>query len=151
MLERILLLLDPVAAQRRIRLVRRFAPDLPALLADPDLLSRAVENLVSNAIKYSPEGTEVTVSARAGGRDIAIEVADQGYGIPAADLDRVFEKFYRVPRVQDAGTPGTGLGLALVREIAELHGERRRPQRSGRGFHFHTSHPAFGGYYQGAA
>jgi len=52
---------------------------------------------------------------------VAIEVADQGYGIPESDLPRVFEKFYRVPRVQDAGTPGTGLGLALVREIAELH------------------------------
>ena len=63
----------------------------------------------------------VTISARAEDEDIAIEVADQGYGIPEADLERVFEKFYRVPRVQDAGTPGTGLGLALVREIAELH------------------------------
>ena len=51
-----------------------------------------------------------------------LHVTDQGYGIPEADLTRVFEKFYRVPRVQDAGVPGTGLGLALVREIAELHG-----------------------------
>ena len=50
-----------------------------------------------------------------------IEVGDQGYGIPEADLARIFEKFYRVPRVQDAGVPGTGLGLSLVREIAELH------------------------------
>ena len=52
---------------------------------------------------------------------LLIEVSDRGYGIPAPDLERIFEKFYRVPRVQDAGTPGTGLGLALVREIAELH------------------------------
>jgi two-component system sensor histidine kinase SenX3 len=51
-----------------------------------------------------------------------ISVADQGYGIPEQDLDRIFDKFFRVPRVQDAGVPGTGLGLALVREIAELHG-----------------------------
>jgi two-component system, OmpR family, sensor histidine kinase SenX3 len=49
-------------------------------------------------------------------------VADRGPGIPAGDLDRIFEKFYRVPRVEDADTPGTGLGLALVREVAELHG-----------------------------
>ena len=54
-------------------------------------------------------------------KSLVIEVCDHGYGIPSADLERVFEKFYRVPRVQDAGTPGTGLGLALVREIAELH------------------------------
>ena len=80
-----------------------------------------MENLVSNAIKYSPDGTDVTISARAEEEYVAIEVADHGYGIPEADLERVFEKFYRVPRVQDAGVPGTGLGLALVREIAELH------------------------------
>jgi signal transduction histidine kinase len=51
-----------------------------------------------------------------------IDVADRGYGISQHDLTRIFEKFYRVPRVEDAGVPGTGLGLALVREIAELHG-----------------------------
>jgi two-component system phosphate regulon sensor histidine kinase PhoR len=121
LLERILILLEPVAAQRQIRLVSNFPADLPPFLADADLLSRAVENLVSNAIKYSPDGTAVTLSARAEDEYVAIEVADRGYGIPTADLERVFEKFYRVPRVQDAGVPGTGLGLALVREIAELH------------------------------
>ena len=59
------------------------------------------------------------MSAEQEGATIAISVADQGYGIPEEDLARVFEKFYRVPRVEDAGVPGTGLGLALVREIAE--------------------------------
>ena len=122
LVERILLLLDPVAARRGIRLVRNFGRDLPPLLADPDLLSRAVENLVSNAIKYSPANTEVAVSAGSDPSTVWIDVADHGYGISEHDLTRIFEKFYRVPRVQDAGVPGTGLGLALVREIAELHG-----------------------------
>jgi signal transduction histidine kinase len=121
LLERILILLEPVAAQRQIRLAGNFPADLPPFLADADLLSRAVENLVSNAIKYSPDATAVSISARAEEAYIALEVADHGYGIPEADLERVFEKFYRVPRVQDADVPGTGLGLALVREIAELH------------------------------
>jgi PAS domain S-box-containing protein len=121
-LERVLLLLDAIAAQRGIRIVRQFAPDLPPLLADPDLLSRAVGNLVSNAIKYSPPDTEITVSATTDGPAVLITVRDHGYGIPEADLARIFDKFYRVPRVQDAGVPGTGLGLALVREIAGLHG-----------------------------
>src|SRR5450756_831805 len=121
LLERGLILLEPVAAQRQIRLAGNFPADLPPFLADADLLSRAVENLVSNAIKYSPDATAVTVSARAEEEYVVLEVADHGYGIPEADLERVFEKFYRVPRVQDAGVPGTGLGLALVREIAELH------------------------------
>jgi signal transduction histidine kinase len=122
LLQRILLLLEPLAAQRGIRLVLTPAAGLPAFFADADLLGRAVENLVSNAIKYSPDNRQVTVSAARDGESVAILVADQGYGIPEADLARVFEKFYRVPRVEDAGVPGTGLGLALVREIAELHG-----------------------------
>ena len=101
--------------------MRQIPADLPAVLADLDLLSRALENLVSNAVKYSPNATVVTVTARAEEDALLMEVADQGYGIPEADLGRIFEKFYRVPRVQDAGVPGTGLGLSLVREIAELH------------------------------
>ena len=122
LLERTLLLLEPLAQSQDIRIVRRFGPDAPVLFADADLLARAINNLVSNAIKYSPAGTAVTVSAYASGKNAAIEVADNGYGIPAGDLGRIFEKFYRVPRVEDADVPGTGLGLALVREIAELHG-----------------------------
>jgi len=122
LLERIMMLLEPVAAQRGIRLVLTPPVGLPAFFADADLLVRAVENLVSNAIKYSPNNTQVTISAARDGDSAVILVADQGYGIPEADVTRVFEKFYRVPRVEDAEVPGTGLGLALVREIAELHG-----------------------------
>ncbi len=122
LLERIVMLLEPVAARRGIRLFLAPAIGLPAFFADADLLGRAVENLVSNAIKYSPNNTQVTISAARDGENVTISVADQGYGIPEPDLARVFEKFYRVPRVEDAGVPGTGLGLSLVREIAELHG-----------------------------
>jgi signal transduction histidine kinase/CHASE2 domain-containing sensor protein len=128
LIERTLLLVDPVAAQRDIRILRRFAPGLPPLLADAELLARAVTNLVANAIKYSPAQTEVFVELRADihieGGGLRIEVTDRGPGIPAEARDRVFEKFYRVPRLADADVPGTGLGLALVREVAELHGGR---------------------------
>jgi signal transduction histidine kinase len=122
LLQRVEMLLAPVAGQRGIRLVLTLSPGLPSLFADLDLLGRAVENLVSNAIKYSPDDTEVAIGAARDKDGIAISVADHGYGIPEPDLTRVFEKFYRVPRMEDAGVPGTGLGLALVREIAELHG-----------------------------
>src|SRR5215813_7609920 len=124
MIEQNLLLLDPVAARRGVTLVRKFAPDLPPIFADADLLARALTNLVANAIKYSPADTQVVVSAWAGEDNLFIVVADQGYGIPSEHQASVFEKFFRVPRVEDAETPGTGLGLALVREIAELHGGR---------------------------
>jgi PAS domain S-box-containing protein len=124
LIEQNLLLLDPVAALRGITLTREFAPDLPPIFADADLLTRALTNLVANAIKYSPADTEVVVSARAGEDNLFIAVADHGYGIPPEHQSSIFEKFFRVPRVEDAETPGTGLGLALVREIAELHGGR---------------------------
>ncbi|HEY7182527.1 MAG TPA: CHASE2 domain-containing protein [Blastocatellia bacterium] len=124
LIEQNLLLLDPVAARRGVTLIRKFAPDLPPILADADLLARALTNLVANAIKYSPTDTEVVISAWAGEDNLFIAVADQGYGIPPEHHASVFEKFFRVPRLEDAETPGTGLGLALVREIAELHGGR---------------------------
>jgi signal transduction histidine kinase/CHASE2 domain-containing sensor protein len=122
LVERTLLMLDPLAAERGIRLTTRLDSGVFPVLADADLLSRAIGNLVSNAIKYSPPETQVLISARNAARGVSIEVADQGYGIPESSLNRVFEKFYRVPRVQDVDVAGTGLGLALVREIAELHG-----------------------------
>lgn len=124
LIETNLLLLDPIAAERGIRLNRNFTSDLPVILADADLLARAITNLVANAIKYSPPDTVVEVAARASDENLFISVADQGYGIPEEYRTQIFEKFFRVPRVEDADTPGTGLGLALVREIAELHGGR---------------------------
>ena len=124
LIERVLLLLDPLATQRQIRIERHLAPDLPALMVDADLISHALTNLVANAIKYSPSHTEIVLEARNDGDSLLIDITDKGYGIPADALPKIFEKFYRVPRVEDADAKGTGLGLALVREIVELHGGR---------------------------
>jgi signal transduction histidine kinase/CHASE2 domain-containing sensor protein len=124
LVERALLLLDPVAAKGEIRIVRRFAPNLPAVMADPDLIGRAVTNLVANAVKFSSPGRDVLVEADVEGNFLRIAVRDQGCGIPREMLPRIFEKFYRVPRLEDADAHGTGLGLAFVRDIAELHGGR---------------------------
>ncbi len=93
------------------------------LLGDRRQLVSAVFNLLDNAVKYSPEGAEVLVRARPepGGR-LSLVVADDGVGIPRRDLDRVFERFYRVDRARSRGTGGTGLGLAIVRHVASNHG-----------------------------
>jgi two-component system phosphate regulon sensor histidine kinase PhoR len=121
LLDRAVLLLQPLAAKRGIVVVRRFSGELPLVLADPDLLSRAMTNLIANSIKYSPRRTEVTVTVGVDAGHVCIDVVDRGSGIPREHLGRIFEKFYRVPSVGDAETPGTGLGLAMVREIMELH------------------------------
>jgi signal transduction histidine kinase/CHASE2 domain-containing sensor protein len=143
-IERIVLLLEPLAARRDIRLNCRLSPNLPVIIGDPDLLARALTNLVSNAIKYSPANTEVFIEAQADNEFLQIKVIDQGYGIPADSLSRIFEKFYRVPCVEDVDATGIGLGLAFVREIAELHGGRVTVQSDwGRGSTFSLSLPLY--------
>jgi two-component system phosphate regulon sensor histidine kinase PhoR len=89
------------------------------IAADADHLHEAVQNLVENAIVYSPEGTRIRIDGRAEGGHAVITVEDEGPGIPAADLDRVFERFYRVDKARSRESGGTGLGLAIVKHIVE--------------------------------
>lgn len=122
LVEHVLLLLEPVAMRSEVRLIRNFGSGVPAILADPDLLSRAVNNVVGNAIKFSRPGQAVRVSVIPQDGDVLISVEDSGPGIAEKDLPRIFEKFYRVQSVDTPGKPGSGLGLAYVREIMEAHG-----------------------------
>ncbi len=92
------------------------------VLGDRRQLVSAVFNLLDNAVKYSPEGGEVLVRAANDGTALHLSVSDEGVGIPRRDLDRVFERFYRVDRARSRGTGGTGLGLAIVRHVASNHG-----------------------------
>jgi signal transduction histidine kinase len=89
-----------------------------SVIGDPERLRQALDNLIGNGIGHSREGGEVTVSTAARGTSIAIEVADEGDGIPAADLERMFEPGVRLT----TDRPGSGLGLAVVRAIARAHG-----------------------------
>src|SRR5262245_40324529 len=91
---------------------------LPAVHADPDALDRILKNLVSNAIKYSPAGSPVTVSARTADGVVRSTVADEGRGIPAPALPRIFEPYYRAPDAADTAS-GVGLGLAVVKALVE--------------------------------
>lgn len=93
-----------------------------AVVGDRLQLVSAVSNLVDNAVKYTDRGGTVAVKAQAAGGAIEIEVCDTGVGIPAGDIDRVFERFYRVDRARSRATGGTGLGLAIVRHVANNHG-----------------------------
>jgi signal transduction histidine kinase len=111
------------ARKRRIRLVELPTQRLPPVAADKSMITQAVKNLVSNAIKYSPERTTVTVSTALEAEAVRLCVEDRGYGIPAEARDRVWEKFYRVVREgQEKDEESTGLGLSFVREVVEQHG-----------------------------
>ena len=90
--------------------------------ADPSLLRRALDNLLDNAAKYSGEASPVELSARVLGAQLALEVRDHGIGIEGADLPRLFTPFFRTDRSRARGTGGVGLGLVLVKRIAEAHG-----------------------------
>ena len=93
------------------------------VMGDEDLLVNALRNLLENAVAYSPERTRVVVSTRRIGDDAAeVSVADQGIGIPQRDLERIFERFYRVDPARSRATGGTGLGLAIVKHVTAAHG-----------------------------
>jgi two-component system phosphate regulon sensor histidine kinase PhoR len=98
---------------------------VPPVRGDPDRLGQVVVNLVHNAVKFSPDGGDVTVSVRPGADEVVVAVADHGVGIPKAAQARIFERFYKVDRARVRGeTGGTGLGLAIARHIIEQHGGR---------------------------
>ena len=122
-------LVRPIVASVRARAPRHtlaldLQADLPRVYADRDKLTQVVVNLVDNAIKYSPDGGEVTIGARADGAQLQMWVRDSGLGIPADALETVFERYSRVETNQHRTIGGIGLGLPIVRQIVELHGGR---------------------------
>ena len=121
--------LGPQAARKQISVVE----DVPARLlawADTAQLTRALGNLVHNAIKFTPPGGEIRVTAAAAEGDVVVQVADTGPGIPPEDLPRVFERFFRGDKARAGG--GTGLGLAIAKHVVEAHGGRLEVASEGR-------------------
>ena len=116
----------PIEARGQ-QIVRTIAPEAGTIYGDPAKLHDALRNLLENAVNYSPEGSTISIGAHRNDTRILITVADQGRGIPDADLPRVFERFYRVDKARSRGERdpgGTGLGLAIVKHLIELHGGR---------------------------
>lgn len=122
----------PQALQRGIDLGFDDGSVATTVSADPFLIRELLNNLIDNALNYTPEGGQVTVRIAGGTGVPALEIEDNGPGIPAEERERVFERFYRIP---DSRADGCGLGLAIVREIAQGHGARVEvlPGREGRG------------------
>ena len=114
-----------VAAEGQgLTLTVKIAPDLPWVLGDPLHLQRVVDNLLGNALKFTPIGGEVTICLQHERSEAVLEVADTGIGIPSDQLEHIFERFYQVDGSATRRSNGIGLGLALVKEIVEAHGGR---------------------------
>lgn len=104
------------------RFVVEFPRDFPAVPGDASRLRQVIDNLVSNAVKYSPRGGEVRISGTYTPGEVRIAVQDQGVGIPQEEWERIFDRFYRVDDALTRKTQGTGLGLYLARAVVEAHG-----------------------------
>jgi len=112
----------PLAEGKQIRL-RPAGPECEEqVLGDREFLEYACYNLITNAVKYSPAGTEIAAGVERAGESVRVSVRDQGYGMDEQEVKRIFQKFYRTRRAQESGERGTGIGLALVEEIVVQHG-----------------------------
>jgi two-component system sensor histidine kinase KdpD len=143
--------LEEVIGTTRLRLEETLADhpfkvnlpdDLPFVLIDSVLIEQVLVNLLENAVKYTPSGAPIDLSARAEGQEVIVEVMDRGPGLPPGEEERIFDKFYRV-HPTDSG--GIGLGLTICRAIIEAHGGRIwASNRAGGGAVFHFTLPFVG-------
>ena len=128
---------EPGLGPRGLALSRDVQPGLPAVEADPDLLKQVLVNLIHNAVKFSRPDSTITITASVAGDRARIVVEDQGPGIAPDQIERVFDRFYRVEPEGGERVAGTGLGLAIVKRVVQLHGgEVRVESELGRGSRF---------------
>ncbi|MDP6510195.1 MAG: ATP-binding protein, partial [Dehalococcoidia bacterium] len=110
------------AGRKEVDLLVEQSLHLPPAWADAERVRRVITNLVHNAIKFTPTGGKVTVTAVPEGGEVTVRVTDTGVGIPDEDLTRVFERFYKVDKSRSG--EGTGLGLAIAKHVVQAHGGR---------------------------
>jgi len=124
---------EPAAEAKSLRLACEIPQALPEALADPDRVSQILNNLISNALRHTPEGGQITLSAAAREGFVEISVADTGEGIAPEDLPHVFDRFWRADRSRSRAGGGAGLGLAIVRALVEAQGGRVHAASEGLG------------------
>ena len=130
------------ASQKQITLEVDVPAGLPMVRGDASLLRDVLQNLIDNAIQYTPEGGRIQLNATVAAREVVVCVADTGIGIPLVDQERIFERFYRVDAARSREAGGTGLGLSIAKHIVEAHGGRLWVESEvGRGSKFFFSVP----------
>ncbi len=141
---RAVLLLSPGAEEKGVSLIFRPCYEELVVRATEDGLDRIFVNLISNAIKYTPSGGQVTVSFSRSDGTVTVTVADTGMGIPAEAMTHLFQEFYRAPNVRAANITGTGLGLVIVKELVDkFHGEINVESELGKGSTFTVTFPLY--------
>jgi signal transduction histidine kinase len=130
------------AEEKGITMTCDIAEALPSFAGDRGGMEAVFVNLISNGIKYTPQGGNVNVTLNKVGKDIRFKVVDNGMGIPAGDMDRIFEKFYRIKTEQTRSISGSGLGLSIVQGVVNAHGGSIRAESEvGKGTTFFISLP----------
>ena len=132
------------AAEKDLRISVNLQQPLPDIAADRRRLAEVLQNLLDNAMQYTPAGGQIMVSASADGAEVTFTVSDTGIGIPQADQSRIFERFYRVDVARSREVGGTGLGLSIAKHLVEAHGGRIWVESEvGQGSQFHFTVPLF--------
>ena len=138
--QRVVRRFGPLARAKGVRLSLEGPPAMTT--ADPDHVGRALANLIDNAIKVAPSGSQIAVASWHGGREVGLTVTDAGPGIPVEARERIFERFARLDAGRSRRHGGSGLGLAICRELIEAHGGRVWVSSEGRGSAFSIALPA---------
>ncbi len=137
---------QPRARDKDLQLSVNQAEKIPDIAGDRRRLTEVLQNLLDNAIQYTPAGGQIMVSAGVAGSEVVFTVTDTGIGIPQAEQPRIFERFYRVDIARSRQVGGTGLGLAISKHLIEGHGGRIWVESElGQGSQFHFSVPIFDG------
>ena len=132
------------AAEKNLRVSVNLKTSLPDIAADRRRLAEVLQNLLDNAVQYTPSGGRITVSASSDGDEVEFTVSDTGIGIPKVDQPRIFERFYRVDVARSREVGGTGLGLSIAKHLVEAHGGRIWVESEvGQGSQFHFTVPVF--------
>ena len=111
-----------MAKQQNVTFKRKLPNTEIFVEIDEDKMTQVLYNIISNALKYSPEGGQITFKLRELNEKIEVSISDQGVGIPKENVKKIFERFYRVDKARSRKLGGTGLGLAIAKEMVEMHG-----------------------------
>jgi two-component system sensor histidine kinase VicK len=121
-IESVLMEIGPLAGEKNIEIKKNFSEESAEVGADPELMRVVFQNLISNALKYTPTNGKISIDVQPSNSHVDVKIADSGYGIPKVQQNKVFTKMFRADNIRDKVTDGTGLGLYIVKAIVKQSG-----------------------------